>query len=154
MPTIKGSIKTSNNDTINKVVKQFENFDIEVGIPSNAINYPDGTRVAEVAVTNEFGDPDKGIPERSFLRSTVREERPKYKSLMVKAIESSEKNKTPILKRASEIGQVAESDVKRKITDIKTPPNSPRTINEKKSSNPLVDTGHLRNSIRYEVIER
>ena len=49
------------------------------------------------------------------------------------------------------IGLEAAADVVDKINAIQTPPNTDATILKKGSSNPLVDTGHLKQSIRHEV---
>ena len=49
------------------------------------------------------------------------------------------------------VGSFVASLISKKIVDIKSPPNSPKTIEDKKSSNPLIDTGQLKNSITWEV---
>jgi len=55
-------------------------------------------------------------------------------------------------KKALEImGQMIESDIKRKIVTLKTPPNKPDTIRKKGSSNPLVNKGFLKGAIRFIV---
>ena len=52
-----------------------------------------------------------------------------------------------------ELGLKAAVDVQEKVLDVKQPPNAPRTIARKGSANPLIDTGHLRQSITHEVIK-
>jgi hypothetical protein len=49
------------------------------------------------------------------------------------------------------MGQLAEGHVKQEITDLRTPPNAESTIRAKGSDNPLIDTGALRQSIRYVI---
>ena len=41
--------------------------------------------------------------------------------------------------------------VQAKIVEVKTPANAISTVVNKKSSNPLIDTGHMRQSIRWEI---
>jgi len=49
------------------------------------------------------------------------------------------------------VGEVMADAITQKIITLRTPPNAPYTIKAKGSSNPLVDTGQLKNSITYEV---
>ena len=51
-------------------------------------------------------------------------------------------------------GQYIEGEIKRKIGSGPFTPNSPATIRKKKSSKPLIDTGHMRQSVRYEIGDR
>ena len=50
-----------------------------------------------------------------------------------------------------QMGNLAEGHVKQEITDLDTPPNAQSTIDRKGSSSPLIDTGALRQSIRYVI---
>ena len=54
---------------------------VMVGLPKGSNDYPDGTSVIMVGAVHEFGSPSKGIPQRSFLRSTVQEKRRSYMRL-------------------------------------------------------------------------
>ena len=49
------------------------------------------------------------------------------------------------------IGAKAAAIMKRTIRDFDDPPNAPYTIAKKKSSNPLVDTGLLMQSVTWEL---
>lgn len=124
--------------------------DILVGVPKDAQPYPeDGTSVAMVAAAHEFGNSQ--VPERSFLRSTFDEQQKKYIGMASKLFKKVVDGKMTTLKIANLIGSEAQDDVIDKINSIKTPPNSAATIARKGEDNPLVDTGHLKKSIRYEV---
>ena len=120
---------------------------VVVGLPKGANDYPDGTSVIMVGTIHEFGSDVRNIPQRSFLRSTVQEKRRKYK-VMFKKLAKKIIDGTITSKQALQmIGLQVESDVKDKITDIKEPELKSR------DGNPLIDTGHLRQSITHEVIE-
>lgn len=122
--------------------------DVRVGLPVGAADYPDGTPVAMVGADNEFGINN---PERSFLRSTMAENRDMYMALAKKGGARVLAGDASVDLVLSKIGQVIESDVKAKIVSIQTPPNSQATITMKGSSNPLIDTGHMLGQIKYEV---
>lgn len=49
------------------------------------------------------------------------------------------------------VGVVAAGAVKVYMTELKTPPNAASTIRKKGSSNPLLDTGAMRQSVTYQV---
>lgn len=123
---------------------------IKVGVPKEGA-YPDGTPIETVGFVNEFGSEANNIPERSFLRSTIIDNNDKYVEMMEKGLDGVVQGKTDVDTMVNLIGITAEGDVKDKITDLKTPPNTESTIKKKKSSNPLVDTGLLRSSIIYEI---
>ncbi len=128
-----------------------ESIKIVAGLPRNSAPYPDGTSVIEVGHKNEFGSMAERIPERSFLRSTLQENAKKYSAIAKKVGARVLTGKANLEKEAGKIGLVMENDIKDKIVNLKTPPNAARTIREKGSSNPLVDTGHMGQSIRHEV---
>jgi len=46
-----------------------------VGVPAG-VSEADGTTMATVAAVHEFGSPEQGIPERSFLRGAFVARRP------------------------------------------------------------------------------
>ena len=85
------------------------------------------------------------IPERSFIRATFDEKSDEIG-------ERAEAAVTAIINGAD--GQYIEGEIKRKIGSGPFTPNSPATIRKKKSSKPLIDTGHMRQSVRYEIGDR
>jgi hypothetical protein len=107
--------------------------------------------VAEYATYNEFGT--KHTPERSFLRSWEKENRTEIVERIGKATVDVLDGKQTIFRTFGQLGVWAVRGVQRNIRDIDTPPNAPSTIKRKKSSNPLIDSGRMRQSIEYEVRE-
>jgi len=124
---------------------------VRVGLPKGANPYPDGpsgtngTSVIMVGFVHEFGSPAKGIPQRSFLRSSIKQNRRKYKKMIRKLADKILQGKIDMKKAMQLLGSEAAGDVQERITEISTPPLKYR------KGNPLVDSGHLRQSITYEV---
>lgn len=116
-----------------------------VGLPRDSNAYPDGTSVILVGLVHEFGSIVKGIPERSYLRSTIRENRRAYKKFMADLAKSVVQGKRTIEQAKQLLGLKVASDVQEKITTLDTPPLKYR------DGNPLIDTGHLRQSITFVV---
>lgn len=116
---------------------------VQVGI----IGSRSGSDLVTYARANEFGVPGH-IPERSFLRSTVREKRDRYGRLMSKAVADVLAGE-PSVRAFEKVGVRVVRDVRLKITRLRIPPNAASTIRRKGSSNPLIDTGRMRQSITY-----
>jgi len=134
--------------------KQFDkNGGVMVGLPKNSNPYPDGTSVIMVGIAHEFGIPSRNIPERSYLRSTIRQNRAKYKKIVRRLSEKILFGSLDVELAMKQLGMIVATDVKTKIVDIKTPPLAPATIaaRKKNSDNPLNDTGHLKKSITFIV---
>jgi len=145
------------------IVQALRTTSVYIGLPQDSDAYPDGTSLIEVATDHEFGSEQarsytstrgnkvsvSGVPERSFLRSTAKEKRSEWSELVTKGVKSVLKGKITVKDAMNKVGLRAESDVKKKIVAISDPPNSPQVIADKGSSNPLIDTGHLVNSITH-----
>jgi len=133
-----------------KQLEEISGHHVVVGIrgEAGAASVEDGgPTVAQYATWNEFGT--ETIPERSFLRSTVDENKTKYFGMLEKAL--GKKKEEDLDKALAILGEVAASDVRAKIVNGPFVPNSPATIAAKGSSKPLIDTGTMRNAVSYEV---
>ena len=51
------------------------------------------------------------------------------------------------------LGNKAQDDIKAEIVSLSTPPNSPLTIELKGSQNPLIDSGLMKDSVRWKIDE-
>lgn len=123
---------------------------VNVGIPAGKTD-PDGTPVALIAAVHEYGAPEKGIPERSFLRSSIHENRDKYVQLNRRNLVAALHGKMNIEQALGQLGEVAAGDVKAKIASGDFASLKPETIKRKGSSKPLIDTGQLRQSVAWEI---
>lgn len=117
---------------------------LEIGFFETA-RYPNGVFVAQVARYNEFGT--LRIPMRPFFRNAIQKNIKKWYATLQNTINQ---NVTPS-KALSIVGEVAKADIIQSITDFKAPPNAQSTIKQKKSTNPLIDTGLMRRSVTYKV---
>lgn len=106
--------------------------------------------LAVIAAIHEFGLGD--MPQRSFLRSAYDENLPMIDK-MIQRVANGAVFGLGTNAALNQLGNVVQGMVQRKIVDGPFVPNSAATIKRKKSSKPLIDTGHLRQSIRY-VIEK
>lgn len=89
------------------------------------------------------------IPERSFLRSTFDNENDRIIEQTERAIYQVISGKMSVDDMLDLYGEQFATAIKKTIRDIKNPPNHPFTIDNKGSSNPLIDTGGLLESITW-----
>jgi hypothetical protein len=142
---------------LQKALRNLENKQLKVGWFERS-RYPGepnkkGLPVATVAASNEFGNPVKSIPARPFIRPTIREKQNEWASIIEKGSISVIKGNHTLNQVLEALGLKVVGDIKKTISQIWTPPLSPRTIaarlarrsNKKLVGNlnkPLIDT-HL-----------
>ena len=105
--------------------------------------------VAQVAAFNEFGT--KTIPERSFMRATIDENRRTLTSLTRSLLFRIGMGEMTTERALNIIGLTITKLMKKKIVDLRKPPNADSTIKRKNSSNPLIDSSQMLNSVTDKV---
>lgn len=140
-----------NNRNYFKLLRNLHTIDkakVKIGYPANKNKYDDGVDVAEIAISNNFGT-DK-IPARPFFTQAFDENKAALNSLIFKLYKKITSFNSEVSKSLDILGLFMVGKIQAKIVSLRTPPNSPLTIELKKSSNPLIDTGHMRQSTTYE----
>lgn len=108
--------------------------------------------IVTVASVHEFGAPNKNIPVRSFMRSSYDENREEINRVIEKSYDGILAGKETVYWSLQKIGVWFTAKVQKKIRDLREPPNAPSTIARKGSSNPLIDTGQMIQSVQHEVV--
>lgn len=133
-------------------LKQIEGSSVQVGyFPDQKSNTDASIYLAGIAAVHEYGSPKRGIPQRSFLGANADKNRAKYQELLETKLSAVMLNKIPLEKALSAVGVIIVGDVKTFITNLRTPPNKPSTIARKGSSSPLIDTGYMKNQVKFKV---
>lgn len=117
--------------------------------------YKNGTQVAMVAIWQEFGTESKDkknhIPPRPFLHPTYDEQKDKWFKIFQRTI-LKQGDDINIKTALTTVGFVAQKDVQKKIDEwADAGGNAPRTIVAKGFDSPLIETGHLRESVEFRV---
>ncbi|WP_281083908.1 hypothetical protein [Klebsiella quasivariicola] len=161
---------------------------LKVGFLEGA-TYPDGTPVALVAATQEFGGEievpeheqdiyfkqnkngtignkfvkkEKAnfsqtvtvpahkvvIPPRPFFRKMVWEKSKGWGALVNKSLRNANYD---VEKAMSAVGEEIRGQLQNSIRQLTAPPLAASTVRDKGFSKPLIDTGHMLNSVDYEV---
>ena len=90
------------------------------------------------------------IPERSFLRTGHDKNADRILKQTERAISQVIAGKMSVDDMLDLYGQQLATAIKTYMRDLSTPPNHPYTVEQKGSSNPLIDTGDLLESITWE----
>lgn len=122
---------------------------VNVGFPASAGQHDEAEmNVASLAAVHEFGAGN--VPERSFLRVAIRNNREKYVLLNRQNLALIVRGQMGIDQALGQLGELAKSDVQMEITEGDFAPLSAATINRKGSSKPLIDSGQMRQSVAWE----
>jgi len=142
---------------------------VHIGIFADA-KREDGAPMLVIAAANEFGakipkrqarfgnldDENPGgwviIPERSYLRAWFDENVDALQATMERLIGQVVEGKISGRAALETIGGYVVTHIQAYMVDLKTPPNAPSTIARKGSSNPLIDTGQLKDAITWRVV--
>jgi hypothetical protein len=129
-----------------------ENRVVNVGFPASAQHTSeDGQQfqTAQIAAVHEFGSPENGIPERSFMRSAIAENRQSYVALNRQNLLQILHGKMKFQQALGQLGAMAQGNVQQKIVTGPFQALKQSTIDRKGSSKPLVDSGQMRQSVTW-----
>ncbi len=139
--------KVNKNDLLTAVLEKLKlQFGtVDVGFFKGTHTYPNGKDVTTVARDNDQGT--KRIPERPFMIPAGNKAANKTINITVQSIFGGMDEQQAL----SKAGELFVGFIQKEITNLKEPPNSPYTIEKKGSSNPLIDTGDMRKSVKWKL---
>lgn len=126
------------------IAKSMGGGKVSIGFTEGA-TYPDGTPVAAVAFWNEFG---ASGPPRPFFRQMIAKESPSWGYKMAKLAKATDYEGPRVL---GLMGEDIKGALQQSINEFATPALSPQTVERKGFAKPLIDSGHMLNSVTYEV---
>lgn len=155
--------KAGKIEALRQTVQALDGAQGRVGWFPSAV-YERGQPVAGVAAVQEFGSPSRGIPPRSFFRTTATERRGEWAHTAEQVSRAAAQGKIEPGRVMEAIALAAEGHVRETITKIQSPPLKQATIDARKSrlanggagaqatiAKPLVDTGILLNTLTSEI---
>ncbi len=150
-------------DRIDEIIKEIDRAELQVGWFESA-KYPNKTEtpVAYVASVQEFGNPQKGIPPRPFMRPTLAANGKAWLQYFAQESPKILAAQTTPEAVLDVVGQLASGKIREAITKIHTPPLSEKTIKARLRirkdqqtvgalDKPLVFEGVLLNTLTYNV---
>lgn len=122
---------------------------VRIGFLENA-TYPDGTQVAMVAAIQDYGAPAAGIPPRPFFRNMVAAKSPEWPAAISDLLVQHDYDAKVVL---TLMGEAIAGQLRQSIVDTNEPELAESTKRRKGFDKPLVDTGHMLDSVDFEVVE-
>lgn len=165
-------VKDENNiPKLLKVLEDLESHKIEIGIFGS-----DDSTILMIATVQEFGcnidvtpkmraylhsqglhlkasTKQITIPERSFIRSGFDEQKDRYEERAAKMLDRVLHLAMPVDTFFNTLGEYITGQLQTYLTDIRMPLNHPFTVAKKGSTNPLIDSGRMRQAITYRVVK-
>lgn len=91
------------------------------------------------------------IPPRPFIRNAWNANKYNYERIIMNGVKSIIFNGVTAKSVLDQLGATAAADIQRSSIALRKPANAPATIDRKRSTNPLVDTGELQRMVTYKV---
>lgn len=137
------------DDGISDILDEIEGAEhnaVDIGILSD-----ENELLRIYASANEFGTRNGHIPERSFIRAAIDENQGRIDARAEHVFRQVTDGRISMETGLGWMGEFIQRLVTSKITTLRHPPNKQSTIDRKGSSNPLIDSGRMRQSIRWEL---
>lgn len=141
-------VLTAEGEKFFRELEKLERKTVTCGVMDDA-KEANGEYVSDVAIRNEFGT--STIPARPFMRNAFDNHLPEIMEITQKACQKSDKFDVDEI--LSEIGAGIVEIIRDEIENGSFAENAPSTIEKKGFDNPLVDTGVLKDSISFNIIE-
>lgn len=140
-----------------RAVARLGGYEVAVGVLHDTGDAPhedSDLTVLEVASIHEFGAPAAGIPQRSFVRAWVDENRPAIAARQRALATQVLAGKLTEQQALDQLGAWAAGQIQQRISAGIAPPNAASTVDRKGSATPLIDSGQLRSSVSWAVRRR
>jgi hypothetical protein len=150
---MKNKLNVDKQINLKKKVKSLKDMVVKVGFPSESSKTlstdQEGVTAVFKATIHNFG---LGVPKRPFMDIAFAKNKKEYKKIILKKFSKIED--LNIVQFVNKLGLKAQGDVQKSIIDLRLPANDPETVEAKGSSNPLIDTGHMLQSVTFEVSKK
>lgn len=153
---MRGASLTKKGPGLAKLKKLFDKLELQPEVKIGILLAKDartGNPPSNVAVgvIHEFGAPEAGIPQRSFLRATADAKGEQWMRVLEKALGKAIDGDIAPGDALELAGLRASADVRATIVAGIGPELAASTIRAKGSSKPLIDTAQVLNSITHAV---
>lgn len=116
--------------------------------------HPSGLSAAQLLAIHEYGSPSRKIPERSILRTVIGEQRAALDDLLREGVREAATGgglaKITPTRLLAAAGRLLSKRMRQRFGSAALAPN----VVDVGKRGPLLDTGSLRRSIRYQVVDR
>jgi len=122
-------VKTQSGINLENAVKKLQDKVAKVGwFAKSKYDDKNHTPVAHVAAINEYGSPSNNIPARPFIRPTIAKQQKKWIEIATIGAKKIVKDESTVSDILELLGQKAQGDISKAITEVFSPPLKPSTI--------------------------
>ena len=132
-------------------LQKLANLEVQVGFQAGQAKEKNGADIAEIAAYNEFGS--SGTPARPFMKQSFEKHKDQLQA-GCDMVNQTIANGGTAEQGLNKLGVMCKGLVQQEIVDGGFAPNAPSTIAKKGSSQPLIDTGTMRQSVNYVIKTR
>ena len=136
---------------IRRELRQLDGAYTKVGLQTGAEHADpqsgDLSDLVMIGAVHEFGT--RRIPQRSWLRTAFDSNRTAIQGMKTTLFGKVLENRMSPLQAFQLLGEFFQAKVRANIVKIKSPANAPSTIARKGSTNPLIDTSQMLQSVRH-----
>ncbi len=132
-------------------LKKIERLEVQVGYWRGEKTEDDGTDLVDIAAYNELGTPT--IPARPFMKQSFENHESDLQNACDEVNAAISRGSTAV-QALENLGTFGKALVQQEIVDGEFEPNAAATISKKGSERPLIDTGHMRQSVDFKVVKR
>lgn len=132
-------------------IKEIAGMEVRVGFQAGEAEH-EGVDICEIAAFNELGTAN--IPSRPFLRNSVDTNMDKISGNLEIWCNGVLYGEMQAHELMTNMGMLMKGLIQEEIVKGNFAPNSPATIQKKGSDKPLIDTGTMRESVNYQIVER
>ena len=146
--TIEKDELTPEGKAFEKALDELKDLEVVIGYQAGQASEANGVDMVDVAMWNELGT--SRSPSRPFMRDSVDKHRNEIQSFMDKTAQSVVRGMNG-KEALQQIGIFHKDLIQNEIKTGSFKANAEATIKKKGSSKPLIDTGHMRQSVNFEV---
>ncbi len=132
-------------------LKKLEGLEVQVGFQAGEKIYEDGTDLVDIAAYNEYGTSD--TPSRPFMKQSFENHEDELQKACV-GVNQMLNNGGTAEAGLKKLGVIVKGLVQDEIVNGGFAPNAPSTIEKKGSSQPLIDTSTMRQSVNFVIKKR
>ena len=134
-----------------EAMREVADLEVRIGFQAGEEEH-EGVDLCEIAAYNELGTVN--IPSRPFMRDSVDNHMDELGNEIAGWCKKIVNGEMQAHEMMMNIGMMQKGLMQEEIARGSFVPNSPATIKKKGSDKPLIDTGIMRSSVYYQIVEK
>jgi len=130
-------------------INELKKMQVRVGFQRGYASSEGSADIVDIAAWNELGTAK--VPSRPFLRQSTDKNRVRISAMCKAQLQAIARGEATAESALNAIGAMQVGLVQNEIRNGEFVPNAPSTIAKKKSDQPLIDSGTMRQSVKHVI---